>query len=56
MQKHKRLANEMLNKNLTPLIIQLMQIEAFKALAESENSKVIITDGKTPLLGLPTSK
>lgn len=49
------LANEMLNKNLTPLIIQLMQIEAFKALAESDNAKVIITDGKTPLLGLPTT-
>jgi len=29
------------------------QIEAFKALAQSNNAKVIVTDGKTPLLGIP---
>ena len=29
------------------------KIEAFKSLSNSNNSKVIITDGKTPLLGIP---
>jgi hypothetical protein len=29
------------------------QIEAFKALSQSNNAKVIVTDGKTPLLGIP---
>jgi len=49
------IANQMLTKSLSSIVIQYMQIEAFKALAESNNSKVIITDGKTPLLGLPSS-
>ncbi len=45
--------NEMLSKSLTPDILKNNQIEAFKSLSNSSNSKVIITDGKTPLLGLP---
>ncbi|MFN3918582.1 MAG: SPFH domain-containing protein [Flavobacteriales bacterium] len=49
-------ANKLLNRDLTPMLIQVMQVEAFLKLAESNNSKVIITDGKTPLMGLPTNK
>jgi prohibitin 1 len=49
-------AFKMINTNLSPMMLQLMQIEAFKELSTSENSKVIITDGKTPLMGLPTNK
>ncbi|MBL7813273.1 MAG: prohibitin family protein [Bacteroidetes bacterium] len=46
-------ANEMLTKGLTPEIMKNNQIEAFKAISTSGNTKVIITDGKTPLLGIP---
>lgn len=49
-------ANKVLNANLTPILMELKRIEAFIELSKSDNSKVIITDGKTPLLGLPTSK
>jgi regulator of protease activity HflC (stomatin/prohibitin superfamily) len=42
--------------SLTPLIIQMRQVEAFKNLSTSPNTKVIITDGRTPLLGLPSDK
>jgi prohibitin 1 len=45
-----------MSSSLTPLIIQMRQVEAFKELSGSNNTKVIITDGKTPLLGLPTDK
>ena len=31
-------------------IIQLRSIEAFKELAKSPNTKIIITDGKTPMM------
>ena len=46
-------ANEMISKSLTPEVLKNNQIEAFKSLSNSNNSKVIITDGKTPLLGIP---
>lgn len=46
-------ANEMLTKSITPEILKYNQIDAFKNLSTSQNTKVIITDGKTPLLGLP---
>ncbi|MEI7977771.1 MAG: prohibitin family protein [Bacteroidota bacterium] len=46
-------ANEMLNKSLTPQILKAKQIEAFKNLSNSNNTKIIITDGKTPLIGIP---
>lgn len=46
-------ANEMLLKSLTPQILRFRSIEAFKALSGSNNSKLIFTDGKNPLLGLP---
>lgn len=41
---------------LTPSMIQWRTIEAFKRLADSPASKVIITDGKTPLLINPPGK
>ncbi|WP_439505556.1 SPFH domain-containing protein [Sediminibacterium sp.] len=46
-------ANDTINKTLTPTILKLRQIEAFKFLSNSNNSKLIITDGKTPFLSLP---
>jgi len=48
-----KLSNEMLTKSLTNDILKNNQIEAFKSLSQSSNTKVIITDGKTPLLGIP---
>lgn len=46
-------ANELLSKSLTPQVLRAKQIEAFRSLSGSNNSKIIITDGKTPLIGLP---
>jgi regulator of protease activity HflC (stomatin/prohibitin superfamily) len=46
-------ANQMLNSSLTPQVLKAKQIEAFKSLSGSNNAKVIITDGKTPLIGIP---
>lgn len=46
-------ANQMLNSSLTPQVLKAKQIEAFKSLSGSNNTKVIITDGKTPLIGIP---
>lgn len=46
-------ANDMLNNSLTPQMLKLRQIEAFKELSKSTNTKTIITDGKTPFLSLP---
>ncbi|MFD0797973.1 prohibitin family protein [Maribacter chungangensis] len=43
-------AQIILANGLTQEIIQIKSIEAFKELSNSPNSKVIITDGKTPLL------
>jgi regulator of protease activity HflC (stomatin/prohibitin superfamily) len=40
-------AQLILQEGLTPMIIQMRQIEAMQQLAMSPNSKVIITDGKT---------
>jgi len=39
-----------LSEGLTDEILELRSIEAFLKLAESENGKVIITNGKTPFL------
>jgi regulator of protease activity HflC (stomatin/prohibitin superfamily) len=41
---------------LTPTLIQWNTVEAFKRLAESPNTKVIVTDGRTPLLIDPSRK
>ena len=43
-------AQKILSEGLTSAIIKIRSIEAFKSLALSPNSKVIITDGKTPFL------
>jgi regulator of protease activity HflC (stomatin/prohibitin superfamily) len=48
-----KMANDTINKTLTPTILKLRQIEAFRALSNSNNSKLIFTDGKTPFLSLP---
>lgn len=48
-----RKANDTINKTLTPSILKLRQIEAFRSLSNSNNSKLVITDGKTPFLTLP---
>lgn len=37
-------------EGLSPMIIQYKSIDAFKLLATSPNSKIIMTDGKTPFL------
>jgi prohibitin 1 len=49
-------ANDLLNSNITPNILKLKSIEAFSDLSKSSNSKIIITDGKTPFLSLPDMK
>ncbi|WP_299431434.1 prohibitin family protein [uncultured Aquimarina sp.] len=43
-------AQKILSEGLTQEIIKIRSIEAFNKLSESPNSKIIITDGKTPLL------
>ncbi|HQU77495.1 MAG: prohibitin family protein [Chitinophagales bacterium] len=43
-------AQMIITEGLNPMIIQFMSIEAFEKLAESDNTKVIITDGKSPFL------
>lgn len=48
--KGERDSQKILAEGLTPEIIKLRSIEAFNKLSQSPNSKVIITDGKTPLL------
>jgi regulator of protease activity HflC (stomatin/prohibitin superfamily) len=46
-------ANDLLTRSLTPQVLKAKQIEAFRVLSTSPNTKVIITDGKTPLIGIP---
>lgn len=43
-------AQKILAEGLTPEIIKLKSIEAFRELAKSPNSKIIVTDGEAPLL------
>lgn len=43
-------AQLILSDGLTPEILQLRQIEAMRDLTKSSNSKVIVTDGRTPFL------
>ncbi len=43
-------AQKILSEGLSDEIIQLRSIEAFKELAKSPNTKIIITDGKTPMM------
>ena len=48
-------ANEDLNRSLTPSVLRLRGIEAFEKVSTSGNAKTVITDGKTPFLGVPTT-
>ncbi len=43
-------AQRIVNEGLTPMLIQYQSLETFRALASSPNAKVIVTDGKAPLL------
>ena len=43
-------AQKILSEGLTKQILELRSIESFLKLAEGQNSKVIITDGKAPLM------
>lgn len=45
-----REAQRILSEGLSPEIIKLKGIEAFRELSKSPNAKIIITDGKTPYL------
>jgi prohibitin 1 len=46
-------ANDSLNKSLSPAVLKFKQIEAFRSIGNSNNTKLVITDGKTPFLSLP---
>ncbi len=43
-------AQKLINEGLTPLLIKFKAIEAFNKLSTSPNSKVIITNGESPLI------
>ncbi|PRY35507.1 regulator of protease activity HflC (stomatin/prohibitin superfamily) [Spirosoma oryzae] len=43
-------AQKIISEGLTKQIIEFKSIEAFRQLATSPNTKVIVTDGKTPML------
>ncbi len=43
-------SQRILSSGMTNQVLQFEMIEAFRALATSPNAKVIITDGKTPIL------
>lgn len=43
-------AQKIVDQGLSPLLIQWQAIEAFRELAKSPNSKVIITDGSSPVM------
>ncbi len=48
--KGERDAQIIISEGLTDGIIRIKAIEAFKSLSNSPNAKIIITDGKTPLM------
>ena len=43
-------AQKIVAEGLTEEVLKLKSIEAFEALSTSDNTKIIVTDGKTPLL------
>jgi prohibitin 1 len=47
-------SQKIISEGLTKSIIEWQSIEAFRELAKSSNTKLIMTDGKTPLLINPT--
>lgn len=46
-------AQTIISQGLNPLLIQWRSIEAFKELSKSSNTKIILTDGRTPFLIQP---
>ena len=48
-------ANDELNKSLSPSVLRLRSIEAFEKVSTSNNTKTIITNDKTPFLGMPVN-
>ena len=48
--KGERDAQKILSEGLSDEIIKLRSIEAFNELSKSQNTKIIVTDGKTPFL------
>lgn len=48
-------AQKIINEGLTPMLIKFKAIEAFNKLSTSPNSKVIVTNGDTPLLMNPNT-
>lgn len=46
-------ANQMLQTSLTGPLLRYRAIEAFQLISNSPNSKLVITNGETPFLGLP---
>lgn len=49
-------AQKIISEGLNPLLLNWKSIEAFKELSKSNNAKVIITDGKSPMLIQPEEK
>ncbi|SDG64672.1 prohibitin family protein [Psychroflexus sediminis] len=43
-------AQAIINEGLSPMLIQYQSIEAFRELSRSPNAKIIITDGKAPVM------
>lgn len=46
-------ANARIDSSLTDQVLRYRAIEAFHLISNGQNSKLIITDGQTPFLGLP---
>lgn len=44
--------NEQINSSLTTSLIKLKQIEAFEELSNSKNTKVMMVDGKSPMINM----
>jgi len=42
--------NKIVNESLNEILLKYKSIEAFRELSKSTNTKIIITDGKTPML------
>jgi regulator of protease activity HflC (stomatin/prohibitin superfamily) len=49
-------AQKIISEGLNPTIIQWQSIEAFRELAQSNNAKMIITDGNAPILINPSTE
>lgn len=43
-------AQQIIGQGLTPMLISFQSIEAFRELARSPNTKVVVTDGRSPFL------